>query len=226
MQNLNLDVREGEILGLFGLLGSGCEEAANAIFGASRNQVTGSIAVEGASLAAGNPAEAVRHRVGLVAKDRRDSIFYDHSVFSNVMSGCIGMAQTPSFPDWTGLHQQSAEIAARLRVKAASSAALAASLSGGNQQKLQVARWIATGAKVLVLIDPTRGVDVGARAEIAQIWRQLAASGAAILITSSDTDELVELCDRVIVLRAGEAAADVRGAELTSERLLHLAADA
>jgi len=225
VRDLSFDVRAGEIVGLFGLLGSGCEEAANAIFGASRNQVSGTIQAEGALLA-GHPADAVQRRLGLVAKDRRDSIFYDHSVFANVMAGRMGMAAEPAFPDWTKLHRQAGEINTRIRVKAAGSDALAASLSGGNQQKLQVARWIATGAKILVLIDPTRGVDVGARAEIAQIWRQLAASGAAILITSSDTDELVELCDRAIVLRAGSAVAELRGAELTSEKLLHLAADA
>ena len=97
-------------------------------------------------------------------------------------------------------------------------------LSGGNQQKVQVARWLASGARILLLVDPTRGVDVGARAEINALWRRLAGEGYAIVLVSSESEELVEACDRVLVLRNGCVVSEHRGDDLSEERLLRAAA--
>ena len=98
-------------------------------------------------------------------------------------------------------------------------------LSGGNQQKVQVARWLAAGARIFVLIDPTRGVDVGARSEIKQIWFKLSRQRRAILIASTDTEELVDVCDRVIVMRHGRRVGELSGTDLNERNLLRMAAD-
>jgi ABC-type sugar transport system ATPase subunit len=99
-----------------------------------------------------------------------------------------------------------------------------ATLSGGNQQKVQVARWLAAGSRVLLLVDPTRGVDVGARAEINRLWQGLAGDGFALLLVSTEAEELVDVCDRVMVLRHGRLADELEGADITVGRLLHAAA--
>ena len=101
---------------------------------------------------------------------------------------------------------------------------LVGTLSGGNQQKVQVARWLASGARILLLVDPTRGIDVGTRQEINALWRTLAAEGHALLLVSSEAEELVDVCDRVVVLRNGRASGELAGAEIDEERLLRLAA--
>jgi ABC-type sugar transport system ATPase subunit len=117
------------------------------------------------------------------------------------------------------------DLVRRLDIKTRSIDAPVSTLSGGNQQKVQVARWLAAAARILVLIDPTRGVDVGARAEIKQVWSELSAAGHALLIASTDAEELVDVCDRVLVLRHGRLAGEVRRSELSEEKLLRLAAD-
>jgi ABC-type sugar transport system ATPase subunit len=99
-----------------------------------------------------------------------------------------------------------------------------ATLSGGNQQKVQVARWLAAGSRVLLLVDPTRGVDVGARAEINRLWQELAGDGFALLLVSTEAEELVDVCDRVLVLRHGRLADELQGTDITAGRLLHAAA--
>ena len=112
----------------------------------------------------------------------------------------------------------------RLKIKADSVDVLVAALSGGNQQKVQVARWLAAGVRILLLIDPTRGVDVGARTEITRIWAKFADAGCAILLVSSDAEEIVEICDRAVVLRNGRFAGEVERTDLSEARLLRLAA--
>ena len=116
------------------------------------------------------------------------------------------------------------DLFARLQIKASDVDVAVGTLSGGNQQKVQVARWLAAGARILLLIDPTRGVDVGARAEIKRIWTELADAGCAILLVSSDAEEIVETCDRAVVLRNGRVAGAIGGGDLTEARLLKLAA--
>jgi ABC-type sugar transport system ATPase subunit len=112
----------------------------------------------------------------------------------------------------------------RLRIKAPSIDTLVGTLSGGNQQKVQVARWLASGAKVLLLVDPTRGIDIGARHEICELWKDLSEEGCALLLVSSEAEELVDVCDRALVLRNGVVAGELCREDLTEERLLRLAA--
>jgi ABC-type sugar transport system ATPase subunit len=224
VDGLNIIVRHGEVVGLFGLLGAGAIETAMAIFGAWRGQSSGEILVDGKRAAIGEPADAVRLGVGLIAQDRRDGLSGEHSIYENAILANLKGFSRNGLIDRPGSRRRTVDLFERLKIKAASIDALVRSLSGGNQQKVQVARWLAAGVTTLLLIDPTRGVDVGARSEIKRIWAELADAGCAILLVSSDAEELVEICDRVVVLRGGRIAGEVPRSDLSEEQLLRLAA--
>jgi ABC-type sugar transport system ATPase subunit len=150
----------------------------------------------------------------------------EHSIVQNAMLADLPDLSPYGLLDIASARRKTRGLVDKLSIKAASIDAEVATLSGGNQQKVQVARWLAAGAEVLILIDPTRGVDVGARQEIKRIWMDLKASGRALLLVSSDSEEMVELCDRALVLRAGHVVAELAGQDLTEHNLLRLAAGA
>lgn len=225
VQNANFDVHQGEIVGLFGLLGSGVVETSMAIYGAWRGVVTGNILVDGKPVLITSPTEAVRLGIGLIGQDRRDGLTGHHSIHDNAILASLdalsnGLGMVQKMPARQTVEREFY----RLSIKAENIDIEVGTLSGGNQQKVQIARWLAAGVKSLLLIDPTRGVDVGARAEITRIWKELAQAGNAILLVSSDAEELIEICDRVIVFRNGAIAAEVPRADLSEENLLRLAA--
>jgi ABC-type sugar transport system ATPase subunit len=222
--SIDLEVREGEILGLFGLLGSGVVETAMALFGAWRGPVSGEVFLHGQPITLSDPSQAVAAGIGLIAQDRRDGLAGDHSIYDNTILANLPALSRGGFIDAMEARRQVEDLFRRLSIKAGDIDVLVGTLSGGNQQKVQVARWLAAGVRVLLLIDPTRGVDVGARAEISRIWIELANAGCAIVLVSSDAEELVEICDRAIVLRNGRVADHVDKAGLSEERLLRLAA--
>jgi ABC-type sugar transport system ATPase subunit len=225
VHNIDLELRAGEIHGLFGLLGSGVIEAAMALFGAWRGPVSGAVQLDGAPLVLAGPADAVAMGIGLIAQDRRDGLSGDHSVHDNtILAHLPALSPKGGFVDNMSARRLTQDLFDRLKIKANDIDTPVGSLSGGNQQKVQVARWLAAGVRVLLLIDPTRGVDVGARDEINRIWAELADQGCAILLVSSDAEELVENCDRVTVLRGGRVADIVEKSEISEERLLRLAA--
>jgi D-xylose transport system ATP-binding protein len=224
VSGLDLAVRRGEILGLFGLLGSGVIETTMALFGAWRGPVSGSISVLGSEVAIRDPADAVALGLALIAQDRRDGLCGEQSIYENAILADLEGMSRHGFFDAMGARRKIGDIFDRLRIKAGSIDVPVGALSGGNQQKVQIARWLAAGAGILLLIDPTRGVDVGARSEIKRIWTELADAGCAILLVSSDAEEIVEICDRAVVLRSGRLAGEIEGAELSEARLLKLAA--
>jgi len=220
-----LSVAHGEVLGLFGLLGSGVVETAMAIFGAWPGKVSGRISVDGKAVSIASPSDAVRLGIGLIAQDRRDGLSGSHSILDNtILASLDTLSKRLGFIDVIGARRGTMDLFARLKIKAETIDTLVDTLSGGNQQKVQVARWLAAGAQILLLIDPTRGVDVGARAEIKRIWVELAEAGCAILLVSSDAEELVDICDRVLVYRDGTVTDVVQKSDLSEERLLRLAA--
>jgi ABC-type sugar transport system ATPase subunit len=224
VEGLGLRVAKGEIVGLFGLLGAGCGEAALAIFGAWEGPVSGRVLVDGTEAPIRNPADAVSRGIGLVAQDRRGSLVHEHSVAENIVMACLPAVTRRGFLDVAAARRVAIDYVRRLSIKVPSVDTEVGTLSGGNQQKVQVARWLASGAKILLLVDPTRGIDVGTRHEINALWRQLAAEGHALLLVSSEAEELVDVCDRVLVLRNGALAGEVQRAELGEERLLRMAA--
>jgi ABC-type sugar transport system ATPase subunit len=224
VDGLDLRVASGEIVGLFGLLGAGCNEAALAIFGAWEGPVAGRVLVGGEEARIRRPADAVARSIGLVAQDRRASLVHEHTVAENIVLASLAGVTRRGFLDVAAMRRLAADYVRRLAIKVPSVDTLVGTLSGGNQQKVQVARWLASGARVLLLVDPTRGIDVGTRQEINALWRQLAADGHALLLVSSEAEELVDVCDRVLVLRNGALAGEVTRAALDEERLLRLAA--
>jgi ABC-type sugar transport system ATPase subunit len=146
-------------------------------------------------------------------------------VHDNAILASLRQVSPRGVLDVASARRRTLDLVRRLDIKTRSIDAPVSTLSGGNQQKVQVARWLAAAARILILIDPTRGVDVGARAEIKQVWSELSAAGHALLIASTDAEELVDVCDRVLVLRHGRLAGEVRRSELSEEKLLRLAAD-
>ena len=225
VKDFSFSVHWGEVVGLFGLVGAGCLEAALALYGAWDGKVTGQLRKEGETISISDPVEAVRWGLGLMAQDRRDALLFDHSILDNIGLASLKAHSPWGFLDIAAMQRQSLDLVSQLNIKTTSIESKVTVLSGGNQQKVQAARWIAAHARILILIDPTRGVDVGARAEIRRIWMDLTQSGHAIVIASTDAEELVGLCDRVIVFRHGTPVGELSGANLTEEHLLRSAAN-
>ena len=225
VSELNLVVRKGEVVGLFGLLGAGCMEAALAIYGAWKGKREGVILIDGVEKTIDSPDQAVAFGLGLMAQDRRDCLIGDQSIGDNIGIASLDKIVRYGVLDVAAGRQRAREQVDTLHIKAASIDAEVRTLSGGNQQKVQIARWLAASARILIMVDPTRGVDVGARREIKRIWLDLSARGHAILLASTDAEELVDACDRVIVMGHGHQVGELSGFELTEKNLLRMATD-
>jgi ribose transport system ATP-binding protein len=219
----SLAMRRGEILGLAGLVGSGRSELAEAIFGATP-QIAGSVSLDGKPLSIKTPRDAIRQGVYLIPEDRRRvGLITEMSVRENVT--------LPSLEKYTksGMIENKSERAAAktacesLRVKTASLETIAASLSGGNQQKVVLAKWLSLDPKVIIFDEPTRGIDVGAKAEIYQLMRRLADQGIAILMISSDMEEILGVSDRIAVMHEGAIAGILERNQCSEEAIMHLA---
>jgi len=223
-ERVSFALRGGEVLGLAGLVGAGRSEIAKALFGLDPN-ATGSVAVNGRAVRIRSPRDAMRHGIGLVPEDRKaEGLVLPMGSLSNVT---LPLLDRLSRASWIRRREERVLGRAyfdRLRVKVASDDAPASSLSGGNQQKLVLARWLAAGSRILILDEPTRGVDVGAKAELHQWIDQLASDGHAILLISSELPELLHLSTRVMILREGRVAGEVARAGATEEGLLRLMA--
>lgn len=226
LHHVSLHVRTGEIVGVAGLLGAGRTEVARAIFGIDPVSA-GTIAVDGRTLALRTPRDAIAAGLGFVTEDRkREGLLLDRSVQEN-----IALPVLRSLSRW-GVMRRSAErsLATRfidtLRIRTPSARQPVRTLSGGNQQKVVLAKWLATGARVLLLDEPTRGVDVGAKVEMHALIRTLASDGVAILLLSSDLPELLALADRTYVMRDGRVAGELQGDAQVAERVMALAVGA
>ena len=220
---VGFDLRKGEVLGLGGLVGAGRTELARLLFGADRPQ-TGSMTLEGKPYAPRSPADAVKSGVGFVPEERRvEGLILSKSLAFNLsLANLQSIIFHPAAPFISGSRRRTlAERAIRdLSIKTASVETPVGRLSGGNQQKVVIARWLASKPKVLILDEPTRGVDVGARAEIHRLIRNLAAEGMAVLVISSEPEELPDMCDRALVMAEGRIVGELAGAALTRERII------
>lgn len=225
LRGVSLTVHEGEVLGLGGLVGSGRTELAKIIYGAERS-VAGEVLLDGKKTSFREPADAVKAGIGLVPEERRsEALFLDRSIDFNInLAKLDSLVPSPFMPllNLTRGRKRSQAVADLVTVKARNVGALVGSLSGGNQQKVVIARWLLDKPKVLILDEPSRGVDVGARAEVHRVIRELASTGTAILVISSDNEELVALCDRVVVLAEGQVSGQLVGEEITEDRLVSL----
>ncbi len=219
--DLDLKVGDGEVVGLYGKIGSGTAEVAEAAFGV-RKLTSGCLGVGIDRVRLGNPVQAIRASVGFLPADRqRDGAFMIRSVAENLCA-----------PSWSRLARARTLISARIEAVAYGRwhdvlgvrsrndpKQSIGTLSGGNQQKVLLGRWLESGSRLLILVEPTRGVDVGARAEIYKSIRQLAAEGVGVLVVTSDHEEVVQVADRAVVMTRGSISAHLVGDQVTVQRL-------
>ena len=218
--DVNFSVRRGEIVGIAGLMGAGRTELASAIFGLAP-ATSGEIRVNGRAARIGSPADAIAHRIVMVAEDRKQSgIVPGMSVKHNMTLSSLGGSL------WIDARAETARAGEQMRalgIKARDDDQPIGTLSGGNQQKVMIAKALLCDPEVLILDEPTRGIDIGAKAEVHEIMRRLARAGKAILMISSEMPEILALSDRILVMEAGRLRAELDPRRTTQEGILKLA---
>ena len=223
-RDISFDLRHGEIVGLAGLVGAGRSEMALGVFGAPPPD-EGEVWLNGKRIAVDRPLTAMRHGIGLVPEDRKgQGLVLMHGVGANLSLAALRRLSHSGMINFAAEQGLVDKYVQRLRIKTPSAEQVIGLLSGGNQQKVVLAKWLATQPAVLVIDEPTRGVDVGAKAEIYALMRELAAEGLAILVISSDLPEVLTISDRVLVMREGRLMGELSHAEATEERIMALAA--
>ena len=222
VQDVDLVVHAGEIVGLGGLVGAGRSELARAVFGADR-VTAGEIRVRGSPLPAG-PTAAVRAGIALVPENRKEQgLALVRSVQDNLLVAALGRLFPRAWVEAPVIHRTAVGLIDRLRIATPSPRRRAKFLSGGNQQKVVIGKWLAADSRLFLFDEPTRGIDVGAKAEIFALIDQLVADGAAVLIISSELEELEKICDRAYVMRDGRIVGELGQGELTEENILRKA---
>ncbi|QAY59105.1 sugar ABC transporter ATP-binding protein [Microbacterium protaetiae] len=224
--DIGFTVRAGEIVGLAGLVGAGRSEVVRAVFGVDPYD-EGTVKVAGKRVAPGNPSEAMRAGIALVPEDRRKQGLVTESSVAHNITLAIRRRLSRFGLITTGIENRAAtEWASRLEVKTHALDTVAATLSGGNQQKVVLAKWLATGPRVLIIDEPTRGIDVGTKSEVHRLLSELAGQGMAVLMISSELPEVLGMADRVLVMREGRITADIPREQATSENVMFAATHA
>jgi ribose transport system ATP-binding protein len=223
LHDVSLTVREGEIVGVFGLMGAGINTLGRAIFGASPRK--GTVRIDGREVEPDSPADAIAKGMGLLTESRKD----DGLVLPLSVRENMTLASLARFAElgWVRRRQESraaGEFVKRLAIKTPSLRQKVRFLSGGNQQKVLMARWMLRDLKVLMLAEPTRGIDVGSKAEIYRLIDGMAHRGMGILFMSTEVPEILGISDRILVMREGRITAELTRAEATHERLIAAAA--
>ena len=224
LRDISFQLRRGEVLGIAGLVGSGRTELARAIFGADPKR-GGAVALDGANLDIRSPEDAIAAGIGLVPEDRKQqALFLDLAVRENLSVTALGKLVRFGFING----QQERALVERYRkslnIRMASPDQKVRNLSGGNQQKVVLARWLALGPRVLIVDEPTRGIDVGAKAEVHMLLHEMAMSGIGIIAISSELPEIMAISDRILVIRAGRLAGVLEQQDASEERLMQLMA--
>jgi len=223
LHDVSFHVRRGEILGLAGLVGSKRTETARAIFGADRLDA-GRIFLHGAQVEVRTPADAIRNRIALVPEDRkRHGIFPCLSVLENVTLSALGQFSRNGILDVARERRRAQEFVTSLRVATPDLERWVIHLSGGNQQKVVIAKWLNTNADVFLFDEPTRGIDVGGKVEVYRLMGELVSRGAAIVMISSELPEILGMSDRILVMREGRIAGEFDRRDATEERILNCA---
>jgi ABC-type sugar transport system ATPase subunit len=223
-RDVSFSLHEGEIIGLAGLVGAGRSEIAQAIFGLEKAS-SGKVFVDGRPTVIAEPKDAIALGIGLVPEDRkRQGLVLGESGLHNATLPILERLSRAFFVRRREEETLASSFFSTLRVRTPSLSAPVAGLSGGNQQKVVLARWLAANSRILILDEPTRGVDVGAKAEIHRLIRELAARGNAVLLISSELPEVIAISHRVLVMRQGALVTEVPHAQATQELLLRLMA--
>ena len=225
LRDVTVEIRKGEILGVAGLLGSGRTETARAIFGAAPAEA-GTIQLHGKPFHPHKPDDAIEARIGFLSEDRKaEGIIPELSVRENLTLAALPTLTRFGIVSRAKQREIVDRFMRRMGVKAASADQKIRELSGGNQQKVLLARWLCITPALLILDEPTRGIDIGAKAEIQALVNELAASGLAVLMISSELEELVEGSSRVIVLRDGRNVAELRRGQISQQSIIHAMAE-
>jgi rhamnose transport system ATP-binding protein len=221
--DISFQVRSGEIVALAGLVGAGRTEVARAIFGIDRWDA-GSVEIDGRSLPPGSPTAAMSAGIGLVPEDRRQQgLIMDFSIERNIaLASLDGIRRAGLIP--RGAERRFAkDWAMRLQLKYGKLTSPVWTLSGGNQQKAVLAKWLARQPKLLIVDEPTRGIDVGTKAEVHRLLSELASQGVAVLMISSELPEVLGMADRVVVLFEGQVMREFARGEATEDAIMHAA---
>ncbi|MFT3746580.1 MAG: sugar ABC transporter ATP-binding protein [Pyrinomonadaceae bacterium] len=220
---ISFDVRKGEILGFAGLVGAGRSDAAQAIFGVEV-PVSGTVTIDGKAIRINSATDAIRNGIFLIPEDRRNSgLILDIPIRENITLPALSRYSSSGLVSKTAETAKAKEMCERLNVKAPSVESKAANLSGGNQQKVVLAKWLSLEPKLLIFDEPTRGIDVGAKSEIYQLMSDLAKSGVAIVMISSDMEEVIGESDRVAVMHEGSITGILDRDEANEEAIMRLA---
>jgi ABC-type sugar transport system ATPase subunit len=218
--NISFTLHRGEVLGLFGLVGAGRTEVAHALFGAWPGRVQGEVQIAGGRRLPASPREAIAAGLAMLTEDRKQTgIIEGQSVKVNISAANLNDVSGRLFVDEEREHERSERFIRELDVRPKRDDLAIEALSGGNQQKVLLARWIATRPRVLILDEPTLGVDVGARFELYRLIRDLADQGCAILMISSDLNEVLDECDRTLVMYKGRLTGEF-GREATRHAIM------
>ncbi|GAA5123662.1 sugar ABC transporter ATP-binding protein [Pseudonocardia adelaidensis] len=224
LKDVSFELREGEILGFAGLMGAGRTEVARAIVGADPVE-SGTIELRGEPVHITSPAEAARHRIGYLSEDRKHlGLLLEQDVNANIgLSSIRERFQQWGFVRDRAMRARSREVVESLRIRTPSVDQTAKFLSGGNQQKVVIAKWLVKDCDVLIFDEPTRGIDVGAKEEIYRLLNDLAAQGKSIIMISSELPEVLRMSHRVVVMSEGRVTGQLDAAEATQESVMHLA---
>ncbi|HBU82862.1 MAG TPA: sugar ABC transporter ATP-binding protein [Paenibacillus sp.] len=222
-QNISFTVRAGEILGFSGLMGSGRTEIMRAIFGLESLD-GGEIMIRGKKVHIRKPADAVKHGIGFITEDRKDEgLVLDFSIRENMALPNLFSFSNKGFISTQKEQEFVDTLIKRLQIKTQSSETAVRNLSGGNQQKVVIAKWVGIGPSVLILDEPTRGVDVGAKREIYQLMNELTDRGVAIIMVSSELPEVLGMSDRIAVVHEGRISGELAKEEATQENIMTMA---
>ena len=223
VDNVSFSVRSGEVLGIAGLVGAGRTEIARAIIGADR-ATSGEVWLKGEKCSIKEPIDAIRHGITYLPEDRKDTgLFLDQSVTFNMVAA--------TFSDWAKqgivndriIKKVVDEKVDQLRIKTPNNEQLLQYLSGGNQQKVLIGRWLCRNFDVVIFDEPTRGIDVGAKYEVFTLINKIAEGGAAVIVISSEMNEVMGLSDRILVVSEGRVSGEIDAANATQEQIMMLA---
>ncbi|HRK35591.1 MAG TPA: sugar ABC transporter ATP-binding protein, partial [Candidatus Hydrogenedentes bacterium] len=221
--NVTFSLREGEIVGLTGLVGAGRTEVARAIFGADAID-GGTIALDGKPITVKSPQDAIRQGIGLLTEDRKhQGLILGMSVRENTTLANLGTLVKRLFISRAKERSVTENFVRDLQIKTPTIEQTAQNLSGGNQQKVVLAKWLFTESRILIFDEPTRGIDVGAKVEIYKLMNELVRKGVCILMISSELPEVLGMCDRILVMHEGQIAGELAQSDATQERVMQLA---
>lgn len=222
-ENISFNVRKGEVVGVAGLMGAGRTELVETIFGYRKAQ-KGEIIIDGKKVSIKSPIDAMKHNIGYVTEDRKvKGLILDFSIQDNISLTNLKRVSSSGIMKKEKEQALVKQYIEQLRIRTSSPKQSVNSLSGGNQQKVVLAKWLGTKPEILILDEPTRGVDIGAKKEIYQIINDLAESGVAILMISSELPEIIGMADRVIVMHEGKLTGEVQKEDMTQELIMHYA---